>query len=203
MPSWLNDLRIDKLSVNRSIIIDINPGFPFQFTSVDGSGAKLHLVKAHQFGLWSGNLTVNAAEATLNKTDLRHPSTVINADEHQIIFSDTSAFTPTGLLEGQATVGQELSRPLSLTLSGRNVAVDVLQNWGWRQVPLQGDGNLALVLKGNLKGADKKPDLTGSLTVTSGDGQQLIQRYPATQEQEPAAPLGAPVESAPAQEPLF
>lgn len=200
MSDWLRELRIDKFAVNRSIIIDINPDFPFQFTSVDSNGSDLFLIKDGRFGLWKGSLTANASAATLNKTDLRHPSTVVSADANAITFSDTSAFTSTGLLEGQATLGQANDRPLDLTLSGRAVSVNVLQNWGWKPVPLQGDGSISLTLKGSLKGSEGKP----TLTAASDDGQQVVQRYPDGQSEEPqpqAAP--APQAESPAQEPLF
>ncbi|WP_347253867.1 AsmA family protein [Leminorella grimontii] len=201
MPDWLRELYVNKFAVNRSIIIDINPDFPFQFTSVDSSGSDLHLVKDRQFGLWKGNLTVNASAATLNKTDLRHPSTVVSADANAITFSDTSAFTATGLLEGQATIGQSSDRPLDLSLSGRGVSVNILQNWGWEPVPLKGNGSLKLTLKGSLKGAEAKPDLKSSLSIQGDDGQRYPDEQNATPQQE--APTQPSQEESPAPQPLF
>ncbi|WP_159567203.1 AsmA family protein [Budvicia diplopodorum] len=175
-PEWLRELHITKLSTNRNIIIDINPEFPFQFTSVDLSGNNLQLIKDHQFGLWQGSLTVNASEATLNKIDLRHPSVVLTATPENVRFTEGSAFTKDGLIEATAVVGQQAERPLQLTLSGRSVPVNMLQSWGWQSIPLTGNGNVNLQLTGNLKDkASGKPELKGNLKMVNAEGQQLTQ----------------------------
>lgn len=176
LPDWLQELHIAKFSTNRSILIDINPEFPFQFTSVDASGNDLVMIKDRQFGMWAGQLNINASEATLNKIDLRHPSLVLTATPNSISFTEGSAFTKEGLLEGTATLSQRPERPLQLTLSGRSVPVNIMQSWGWQAIPLTGNGNISLQLNGNLKDkASGKPTLKGSLKMTNAEGQQLTQ----------------------------
>lgn len=175
-PEWLQQLRIAKFSTNRSIFIDINPEFPFQFTSVDASGTDLVMIKDRQLGLWEGQLNINASEATLNKIDLRHPSLVLTATPNSISFTEGSAFTKEGLIEGTATLGQQPERPLQLTLSGRSVPVNIVQSWGWQAIPLTGNGNINLQLNGHLK--DKttgKPTLKGTLKMVNAESQQLTQ----------------------------
>ncbi|MGE4801509.1 AsmA family protein [Yersinia hibernica] len=176
LPSWLSEVYISKLSANRNLLIDISPEFPFQITSLDAAGTNLLLAKNHQWGVWSGSLMLNAGNATFNKNDVRRPSLALSANEQQITFSDISAFTSEGLLEATATIDQTPARALSLDLTGRSVDLNILQNWGWPALPLQGLGNLKLQIKGSLA-ADKplKPTINGSLQATDSHGQQVNQ----------------------------
>jgi hypothetical protein len=170
---------VTRFTSNRNLIIDINPAFPFQLTSLDGSGENLLLAQQHQWGIWSGKLSLNAAESTFNRTDLRHPSIALSADQQQIQVTELSAFSNKGLLEGTATVGQQPARPLTLQLTGRAVPVNVLQNWGWPALPLTGDSNMQLQLNGALTATQPlRPTVNGSLSVTT-DSQQLQQTMQA------------------------
>ncbi|WP_145554436.1 AsmA family protein [Yersinia canariae] len=176
LPSWLSEVYVSKLSANRNLLIDISPDFPFQITSLDAAGTNLLLAKNHQWGVWSGSLMLNAGNATFNKNDVRRPSLALSANEQQITFSDLSAFTAEGLLEATATIDQTPARALSLDLTGRSVDLNILQNWGWPALPLQGLGNLKLQIKGHMA-ADKplKPTINGSLQATDSHGQQVNQ----------------------------
>jgi AsmA family. len=149
-------------------VIDINPAFPFQMTALDGNAENLLLARQHQWGIWAGKASFNAAEATFNRTDLRHPSISLNASDRQIEVSEMSAFNGSGLLEGTATAGQEAQRPFTLNLKGQAVPANVLQNWGWPALPLSGSSNLQLQLKGSLSAdAPLRASAEGSLSVTT------------------------------------
>ncbi|MGE4776225.1 AsmA family protein [Yersinia enterocolitica] len=176
LPNWLSEVYISKLSANRNLLIDISPDFPFQITSLDAAGTNLLLAKNHQWGVWSGSLMLNAGNATFNKNDVRRPSLALSANEQQITVSDLSAFTTEGLLEANATIDQTPTRTFSLALTGRSVDLNILQNWDWPTLPLQGLGNLKLQIKGSLA-ADKplKPTINGSLQATDSHGQQVNQ----------------------------
>lgn len=176
LPNWLSEVYVSKLNANRNLLIDISPDFPFQITSLDAAGTNLLLAKNHQWGVWSGSLMLNAGNATFNKNDVRRPSLALSANEQQITVSDLSAFTKEGLLEATATIDQTPGRALSLALTGRSVDLNILQNWGWPALPLQGLGNLKLRISGNLT-ADKplKPTINGSLQATDSHGQQVNQ----------------------------
>ncbi|EOS9418656.1 AsmA family protein [Yersinia enterocolitica] len=176
LPNWLSEVYVSKLNANRNLLIDISPDFPFQITSLDAAGTNLLLAKNHQWGMWSGSLMLNAGNATFNKNDVRRPSLALSANEQQITVSDLSAFTKEGLLESTATIDQTPGRALSLALTGRSVDLNILQNWGWSALPLQGLGNLKLRISGNLT-ADKplKPTINGSLQATDSHGQQVNQ----------------------------
>ncbi|CAI1207243.1 AsmA family protein [Serratia quinivorans] len=179
LPHWLAEVYVNKLTTNRNLIIDINPAFPFQVTALDGYGSNLLLARDHQWGIWSGTLNLNGSEATFNKIDVRRPSLALNANDGQINVTDLSAFMPQGLLEAKATIEQLPGKPFTLSLNGRSVPVNTLQQWGWQQVPLEGDGNLQLQLKGLLNSDGPfKSALQGRLQATSKNGQTLEQQLP-------------------------
>lgn len=167
LPDWLDSVLITRATANRNLIIDINPAFPFQMTSLDGSADNLLLARQHQWGIWSGKASFNAAEATFNRTDLRHPSIALNANDQQIQVIEMSAFNGSGLLEGTATVGQDVPRPLTLNLKGQAVPANVLGNWGW-PTQLSGNSNLQLQMKASLNAsAPLRPSVDGTLSVTT------------------------------------
>lgn len=168
LPSWLNSVLIKRVTANRNLIIDINPAFPFQMTALDGSGENLLLARQQQWGLWAGKASFNAAEATFNRTDLRHPSISLSADDQNIQISELSAFNGGGLLEGTATIDQQPQRALTLHLKGQSVPANILQNWGWPALPLNGNSNLLLQVNGSLNAmAPLRPSVNGNLSVTT------------------------------------
>lgn len=179
LPTWLDSLEVRRFTSNRNLIIDINPAFPFQMTSLEGSGENLLLARQHQWGIWSGKLSLNAAEATFNRVDLRHPSLSLIADDRQIQVTEMSAFSGNGLLEGSASVGQQPDRPVALTLKGQAVPAGILQNWGWPALPASGPSNFQLQLNASLKAnAPLKSSASGSLSLRT-DTQQVEQQMQA------------------------
>ena len=179
LPAWLDSLEVRRFTSNRNLIIDINPAFPFQMTSLEGSGENLLLARQHQWGIWSGKLSLNAAEATFNRVDLRHPSLSLIADDRQIQVTEMSAFSGNGLLEGSASVGQQPDRPVTLTLKGQAVPAGMLQNWGWPVLPASGPSNFQLELNASLKAnAPLKSSANGSLSLRT-DTQQVQQQMQA------------------------
>lgn len=176
LPSWLAGVSVDRLSANRNLIIDITPAFPFQITALDVTVRQLVLARDHQWGVWSGNLTLNGSDATFNKTDVRQPSLTLDATGDALSISELSAFTGEGLLEATATVSQRPARDFTLNLNGRAVLVNVLHNWGWPTLPLTGNANLKLQLRGQMTAAAPlKPSLNGALQVQGTTGKMLNQ----------------------------
>ncbi|WP_058960157.1 AsmA family protein [Type-E symbiont of Plautia stali] len=183
LPSWLDSVRVTHATANRNLVIDINPAFPFQMTALDGNADNLLLARQHQWGIWGGKASFNAAEATFNRTDLRHPSIAFNANDQQIQVTEMSAFNGNGLLEGTASVGQDAQRPLTLNLKGQAVPANVLQNWGWPALPLSGNSNLLLQVKGSLSAAEPlRQSVEGNVSVTT-DTQSVQQTMHAGQVQ--------------------
>lgn len=183
LPQWLDSVLIKRVTANRNLVIDINPAFPFQMTALDGSAENLLLARQHQWGVWAGKASFNAAEATFNRTDLRHPSLTLSADDRQVQVSEMSAFVGKGLLEGTASVGQDAQRPVTLNLKGQAVPANVLENWGWPALPVSGNSNLQLQLKSSLRaGTPLRASTDATLSVTT-ESQSLQQNMRAGQVQ--------------------
>ncbi len=180
LPDWLNSLTLKKFSASRNLVIDIDPTFPWQITALDGYGANLELVQHHQWGVWSGNATLNAAAATFNRVDVRRPSLSLTANASTVNISDLSAFTGKGILEATASVSQLPQRQTQISLSGRGVPMDVLQQWGWPALPIAGDGNIQLTASGNIQAdAPLKPTVNGQLHAVNAQKQQITQTMQA------------------------
>ncbi|ECG1334049.1 AsmA family protein [Salmonella enterica] len=180
LPDWLNSLTLKKFSASRNLVIDIDPAFPWQITALDGYGANLELVQHHQWGVWSGNATLNAAAATFNRVDMRRPSLSLTANVSTVNISDLSAFTGKGILEATVSVSQLPQRQTQISLNGRGVPMDVLQQWGWPALPIAGDGNIQLTASGNIQ-ADSplKPTVNGQLHAVNAQKQQITQTMQA------------------------
>ncbi|ECI0412565.1 AsmA family protein [Salmonella enterica subsp. salamae] len=180
LPEWLNSLTLKKFSASRNLVIDIDPAFPWQITALDGYGANLELVQHHQWGVWSGNATLNAAAATFNRVDVRRPSLSLTANVSTVNISDLSAFTGKGILEATASVSQLPQRQTQISLNGRGVPMDVLQQWGWPALPIAGDGNIQLTASGNIQAdAPLKPTVNGQLHAVNAQKQQITQTMQA------------------------
>ncbi|EIS5698814.1 AsmA family protein [Salmonella enterica] len=180
LPDWLNSLTLKKFSASRNLVIDIDPAFPWQITALDGYGANLELVQHHQWGVWSGNATLNAAAATFNRVDVRRPSLSLTANASTVNISDLSAFTGKGILEATASVSQLPQRQTQISLNGCGVPMDVLQQWGWPALPIAGDGNIQLTASGNIQAdAPLKPTVNGQLHAVNAQKQQITQTMQA------------------------
>ncbi|ECC1584142.1 AsmA family protein [Salmonella enterica] len=180
LPDWLNSLTLKKFSASRNLVIDIDPAFPWQITALDGYGANLELVQHHQWGVWSGNATLNAVAATFNRVDVRRPSLSLTANASTVNISDLSAFTGKGILEATASVSQLPQRQTQISLNGRGVPMDVLQQWGWPALPIAGDGNIQLTASGNIQAdVPLKRTVNGQLHAVNAQKQQITQTMQA------------------------
>ncbi|MDI7493436.1 AsmA family protein [Cronobacter dublinensis] len=176
LPAWLQSVTVKKLSASRNLIIDIDPQWPFQLTALDAWGNNLQLARSGEWGIWGGNATLNAAAATFNRVDVRRPSLTLNANPSTIAIRELSAFAGQGMLQATATISQLPQRMTTLSLNGRAVPVNVLHQWGWPQVPLEGDGNIQLTASGSLAAdAPLRPSVNGQLQATGTNGQQVQQ----------------------------
>lgn len=175
-PGWLNSLQLKRFSASRNLIIDIDPDFPWQLTTLDGYGANLTLVTDHKWGVWSGSANLNAAAATFNRVDVRRPSLALTANSSTVNISELSAFTEKGILEATASVSQTPQRQTHISLNGRGVPVNILQQWGWPKLPLTGDGNIQLTASGDIQAnVPLKPTVSGQLHAVNAAKQQVTQ----------------------------
>ncbi|MDK9356136.1 AsmA family protein [Lelliottia wanjuensis] len=176
LPEWLNGVALKKFGLSRNLVIDIDPAFPWQVTSLDGYGANLQLAKDRQWGVWGGNATLNGAAATFNRVDVRRPSMALTANASTVNITELSAFTEKGILEATGTVSQLPQRQTTISLNGRGVPLNVLQQWGWPALPVSGDGNIQLTASGNVQDkAPLKPSVNGKLKAVNMDKQQVEQ----------------------------
>ncbi|POP44708.1 AsmA family protein [Superficieibacter electus] len=176
LPPWLQSVTINRLNASRNLVIDIDPAFPWQLTALDGYGSYLQVAKDRQWGIWGGAAGLNAAAATFNRVDVRRPSLKLTANASTVNISELSAFTEKGLLEATATVSQLPQRQLSVSLNGRGVPLNILQQWGWPALPITGDGNVQLTANGILQAdAPLKPSVNGQLQAVNMDKQQVTQ----------------------------
>jgi len=176
LPEWLHGVTLKKFGLSRNLVIDIDPAFPWQITSLDGYGANLQLAKDRQWGVWGGNATLNGAAATFNRVDVRRPSLALAANASTVNITELSAFTEKGILEATATVSQLPQRQTTVSLKGRGVPVNVLQQWGWPALPINGDGNIQLTASGSVQDkAPLKPSVNGKLNAVNMDKQQVQQ----------------------------
>ncbi|MBJ9276893.1 AsmA family protein [Citrobacter amalonaticus] len=200
LPAWLNSLTLKKFTASRNLVIDIDPTFPWQLTALDGYGANLGLVQNQKWGVWSGNATLNAAAATFNRVDVRRPSLSLAANANTVNISELSAFTERGILEATASVSQLPPRQTQVSLNGRGVPVNVLQQWGWPVLPIAGDGNIQLTASGTVQAdAPLKPTVNGQLHAVNANKQQVTQTMQAgvISAGEVTSTEPAPVSSAP------
>lgn len=176
LPEWLNGVTLKKFGLSRNLVIDIDPAFPWQVTSLDGYGANLQLAKDRQWGVWGGNATLNGAAATFNRVDVRRPSMALAANASTVNITELSAFTEKGILEATGTVSQLPQRQTTISLNGRGVPLTVLQQWGWPALPVSGDGNIQLTASGSVQDkAPLKPSVNGKLKAVNMDKQQVEQ----------------------------
>lgn len=176
LPDWLNGVTLKKFGLSRNLVIDIDPAFPWQVTSLDGYGANLQLAKDRQWGVWGGNATLNGAAATFNRVDVRRPSMALAANASTVNIMELSAFTEKGILEATGTVSQLPQRQTTISLNGRGVPLNVLQQWGWPALPVSGDGNIQLTASGSVQDkAPLKPTVNGKLKAVNMDKQQVEQ----------------------------
>lgn len=176
LPEWLQSLTLRKFSASRNLIIDVEPAFPWQITALDGYGNELQLVKNHSWGVWNGSATLNAAAATFNRIDVRRPSLKLSANASTVNINELSAFTERGILQATAAVSQLPQRQVNVSLNGRGVPLNILQEWGWPALPVSGDGNLQLTATGSVL-ADKplKPTVNGQLSAINMEKHQVAQ----------------------------
>ena len=193
LPEWLNSVTLQKFGLSRNLVIDIDPAFPWQITSLDGYGANLQLVKDRQWGIWGGSATLNGAAATFNRVDVRRPSLALNANAATVNITDLSAFTEKGILEATATVSQLPQRHTTVSLNGRGVPLNVLQQWGWPALPITGDGNIQLTASGSVQAsAPLKPTVNGKLNAVNMDKQQVQQTMTGGVVSTPPSPQPSP-----------
>ncbi|MEX6163107.1 AsmA family protein [Proteus mirabilis] len=167
----VKSINIKQLSLNQSILIDINPLFPFQFTGLTGQLKNLIIAKDGQWGLWQGTATLGADSGTLNGVELRRPDITLMTQQDTAIIPQFSAFVDKGIVRGSTTLEQNNNQRLfSLIVNGLNVPLSLPNNMGWKlSQPTDETGQFTLKLKGNLAADAVIPTLNGTLIGKKDD----------------------------------
>ncbi|MCS2170919.1 AsmA family protein [Scandinavium sp. TWS1a] len=199
LPAWLQSVTLSKFTASRNLVIDIDPAFPWQITSLDGYGDNLQVAKNGIWGVWSGNAALNAAAATFNRVDVRRPSLKLAANGSTVNITELSAFTEKGIIEASGAVSQQPQRQTAINLNGRGVPLDILQQWGWPVLPIGGDGNFQLRASGSVQAnAPLKPTVNAQLHAVNMSKQEVTQTMSNGEVSMVQPVVPAPTEAAPA-----
>ncbi|MCT6518661.1 AsmA family protein [Proteus vulgaris] len=172
--SNIQNITIEQLSINQSILIDITPEFPFQFTNLTGKLQNLMVAKEGEWGLWQGSAVLNADSGTLNRIELRRPDLNIVTQHDNAIVEQYSAFIGNGIVRGSAALVQSnQQRQFSLIANGLNVPLSTLYTLGLKTTYSDEIGQFTLKLKGDLRSKPVISTLNGTLTGNKGEQQIL------------------------------
>jgi len=198
LPAWLQNVTLSKFTASRNLVIDIDPAFPWQITSLDGYGDNLQVAKNGSWGVWGGHAALNAAAATINRVDVRRPSLKLAANGSTVNITELSAFTEKGIIEASGAVSQLPQRQTAINLNGRGVPLDLLQQWGWPVLPIGGDGNLQLRASGSVQAnAPLKPTVNAQLHAVNMSKQEVTQTMSNGEVSTAQPVVPAPTEAAP------
>ena len=198
LPAWLQSVTLSKFTASRNLVIDIDPAFPWQITSLDGYGDNLQVAKNGSWGVWGGHAALNAAAATFNRVDVRRPSLKLAANGSTVNITELSAFTEKGIIEASGAVSQLPQRQTAINLNGRGVPLDLLQQWGRPVLPIGGDGNLQLRASGSVQAnAPLKPTVNAQLHAVNMSKQEVTQTMSNGEVSTAQPVVPAPTEAAP------
>ncbi|KMJ44585.1 hypothetical protein AB204_13690 [Xenorhabdus khoisanae] len=179
-PEWISGLQLNDITINNTLLIDGNPGFPFQLTTLSGHIDKMDILKNGNWGLWSGKAYLQATGGTFNKIELARPYLQLHATDGKVTIDKLDAFTGDGLLKITGTVEQQPSQiPFNLNFTGMNADLNILPQWGWIPLNIQGEGNFSLAITGDLSADDIKGTIHGTLNAenkSSGKETQSIEQ---------------------------
>lgn len=175
LPAWLNTLSIKNLTLNRNLLIDITPDFPFQLTGLSGEGQGIELVRNGRWRFDAEHLRLNALAATFNRTDLNHPMLELQTRDALITGNAQASLPDAGTLKASVEAASISPLAFTLRLHGERAPLNMLDNWGWRSA-FSGQGNLELKLQGNLAHPPLRHTLNGELRAQRQDGHSETQR---------------------------
>ncbi|WP_242688229.1 AsmA family protein [Photorhabdus stackebrandtii] len=179
LPKWISGFSINGMTINNSLLVDINPDFPFQLTALNGYVDNMELLKDGRWGIWSGSSNLSATSATFNKVELNRPYLKLHTEGNKLILDQLDASVDDGLLKIKGTVDQQVQKPFSLSFQGMDADLTILHQWGWVPLKLQGIGNFTLQIQGDLSAEDVKSSISGILDATdkqSGKETQVIDK---------------------------
>ncbi|REF26710.1 AsmA-like protein [Xenorhabdus cabanillasii] len=189
-PEWISALKLNNVSINNTLLIDANPDFPFQLTTLSGYIEAMDILKNDHWGLWNGQASLQAASGTFNKVEIARPYLQLHATDDKVVVDKMNAFTGDGLLQFNGVLEQSASqKPFQLNFKGMNVDLGILPQWGWRPLNVHGDGNFSLAITGDLSTDNIKQTISGTLAAedkSSNKESQSIKQGVITTDSSPA-----------------
>ncbi|MDX8001073.1 AsmA family protein [Xenorhabdus sp. Reich] len=163
-PEWISGLKLNDITLNNTLLIDPNPDFPFQLTTLSGHIDTMDILKNGHWGLWNGQASLQASGGTFNKIEIIRPYLQLHAINDKITIDKLNAFSGDGLLQITGTAEQQISQtPFNLSFRGMKADLNILPQWGWRPLDIQGEGNFSLSITGDLSANDIKETIKGTL----------------------------------------
>ncbi len=165
----LDQLLIDDVKIRRSQFVQIAHQPNWQFSGLSVDGKHLALIKQNRVGLWDGQVSVTANNASFKSLLTSQP--IITMQSREGIWQLNEAFIPleNGLIEATASYSlSQPSQPWRLEAFADGLPIDLFSDWvslpvdieatAEFQIGLNGLGGDALMLKHSLTG-----QLVGSL----------------------------------------
>ncbi|QIQ20703.1 AsmA family protein [Zophobihabitans entericus] len=154
LPDTLQTINIKNFRVMPSILIDIQPEFPMQYTYLEASGNNLQLAANNQWGLWQGKLSLKAEHSTVNTVTLRHMAASLDIQEPKgdttpDILVSMNALTTDGLLDASGKINLAENKVSNAELSGYSVDPVLLSRWKLIDNP-PSDNNFILRVDGQI-----------------------------------------------------
>ncbi|WP_193756901.1 AsmA family protein [Xenorhabdus sp. KJ12.1] len=165
-PEWISALKLNNVSINNTLLIDTNPDFPFQLTTLSGYVDTLDILKDGHWGLWNGKASLQAMSGTFNKVEIVRPYLQLHAANDKVIIDKMNTFSGDGILQFNGFLEQLATQnPFQLNVKGMSVNLGILPQWGWIPLHLHGEGNFSLAITGNLSADNLKSTINGTLTA--------------------------------------
>ncbi|MFS1539556.1 MAG: hypothetical protein ACL7BU_13710 [Candidatus Phlomobacter fragariae] len=173
VPSWLTSLHITNFKLTNSLLMDINANFPFELTNVNGYLTNIDLIKQKKWGLWQGKAVFTANSGTLNQITLRQPYIQVFPYSDHSFKVELNSNVENGLVKLTANIQQQANYDaFSLSANGINVDLAILNQMGWKNLPIKTLADFNFTLKGNLLANPIAHTLTGELSYQTLSGKK-------------------------------
>ncbi|MEQ4779825.1 AsmA family protein [Providencia huaxiensis] len=174
-PPWLSGLSIKKFTLSQSLLMNIQPQFPFELTALSGNIENIDLIKQKQWGIWSGKATFTADSGTINQVLVRRPFIEVRQSGKSSAAASLTVSTDKGISKVGLLVKQEPKKvPFLLRASGSNIDLVDLNQWGWAGFPAQVIGDFDATLQGDLLAPSVEKSLNGELMAVPLQGKRLF-----------------------------
>lgn len=155
--------------------MDINVNFPFELTNVNGYLTNMDLIKQKKWRLWQGKGGFTASSGTLNQITLRQPYIQILPNSDLSLKVELNTNIENGLVKLTTNIQQQANDgAFSLSANGINVDLAILNQWGWKNLPIQTLADFNFTLRGNLLAKPITQTLTGELFYQTLSGEKSL-----------------------------